>query len=64
MLWKRVQPPRAQPVLGSPWVGWGRGARGQNSLGDLLSVGLWEVIGGQEQEAWLGLGAGKKARKA
>lgn len=64
MLWKRAQTPHAQPVLGSPWVGRGRGVSGWNTLGGLLSVGLWEAVEGKEQEAWPGPRAGKETRKA
>lgn len=32
-------------------------------IGDLLSLGLWEVVGGKEQESWPGLEAGVETRK-
>lgn len=33
-------------------------------IGGLVSLGLWEAVGGKEQEAWPGLAAGVETRKA
>lgn len=59
MLWKKVRPPHAQPVLGSPCVG--QGTKQEEQPRRLVMCGrdsTWK-----EQEAWLSPRAGEELER-